>query len=91
MKRDGFDKTLEWSMVASATTLLLVTAIAWPLAYIWIMATVGCLAVACVTMTIAGSLSSGGGFFSWYFSMKIIEAGFEVILAILTSVAKISE
>lgn len=91
MKRDGFDKVLEWTMVACATSLLIVTAVAWPLAYIWIMATMGCLVVAGLTMVVAGALSSDGGFFSWYVSMQIIEAGLEIILAILTSVAKINE
>lgn len=62
-----------------------------PLAYMWIVGTVGSLVVLGGGMVACGSLCSNGSFWDAYIAMKIMEATFQVIGAIFCAMAEASK
>lgn len=89
--RDPFDTFLIWTMIVSVAILAGCISVLFPLAYLWIVGTVGIIATFGVTVGLAASMFSDGGIFGFLCAGEIIKGGFYVIGAILAGLAEASK
>jgi len=88
--RDGFDATMEWTMIGCVVALLLVAFVAAPVVYVWAVGILACVVILGITVTAAGWMASDGDMLDSYFAVQIAIGGLRLIGCILMALAGVN-
>ena len=89
--RDPASVFLTWITIICGSIALACVSVIAPLAFCWIMGTLGIVGTLVVTIGSFCALCSGGGFLSFLIAGDIVRGGFEVVGAILGGLASLNE
>jgi hypothetical protein len=89
-RRDPVLVTCGWVSFVSFSVALMCLSVLSPLAYMWILGTVGCVAILVGGMAAAGSMA-GDGIIGCYFAVEMVKGVFQLIGVILCAMAEASK